>query len=422
MIEIYNLNEKYEKQDYFDYFKYENKLKIARDKLQSFSFDEILGVWDSFGKKIIRDENLMQLEGVLYLAKWLSKDNLKNFVLDNLNLNDLNSNIKKLKGKGFVLFKPRGLLVHWVAGNTPTLPIFAIAQASLGRNSSILRASKRNIELTLKMLEILKKIEGPVSKAILENIIVVYFEHQDYENHKILSKIADCKVIWGGSDTVNFLKTLPEKENCECIIFGPKYSLAVIDSESLLEKDFSENLHKLAQDIIVFDQMACSSPQTIFCEKGKVGLKEIGREISIALDKVSKKYPKISIREDIASKIINKRNEYLLNPDLDVISSKNNDWTILLGGDFKLEEAVQSRTIFLKEVHSLEKIEELINPKIQTIGMIVKDKKKKIKLAERYYYKGASRCVSPGDTNGYDWPWDGMFVLDRMVRWCYLGE
>ena len=54
--------------------------------------------------------------------------------------------------------------------------------------------------------------------------------------------------------------------------------------------------------------------------------------------------------------------------------------------------------------------------KIQSIGMSV-DEKERFDLADKITFFGGDRCPSLGKMSFFDSPWDGMFGMDRMVRW-----
>ena len=54
--------------------------------------------------------------------------------------------------------------------------------------------------------------------------------------------------------------------------------------------------------------------------------------------------------------------------------------------------------------------------KIQTVGITMK-KEKRLELIDKLTFQGGDRSPSLGDMSTYENPWDGMFVLDRLVRW-----
>lgn len=88
--------------------------------------------------------------------------------------------------------------------------------------------------------------------------------------------------------------------------------------------------------------------------------------------------------------------------------------------NIRLEEPVQSRTIFLKEVDSVMDCVDLITPRIQTIGTAIYNRNKLLEFTDAVTYKGVARCVLPGQMNFYDSPWDGIYFLNRLVRWVTL--
>ncbi len=128
------------------------------------------------------------------------------------------------------------------------------------------------------------------------------------------------------------------------------------------------------------------------------------------------------INQVTATKIINKRAEYGLSLDKNVICSKSNDWTLLIDNNIRLEEPIQSRTIWIKPVPSVNEILPLITKKIQTIGCAFGDKEKFVQFTDLATYMGVSRCVAPGQMNIFDSPWDGIFFLQRLVNYVTVSS
>jgi hypothetical protein len=365
--------------------------------------DLIVKLLSKFGKELTK--SLLHKEGILYLATWLRESNLTKYL--SLNLNNklaLDTFIRVEEGL-YIRAQPRGVVCHWIAGNIPTLAIFSLIQSILCKNVNILRVPKDCVSGVLEILKILQDIsvdykgKRMTGEEILKATSVVYFPSSDQDLNKKLSLEADCKVIWGGKEAVQSIVPLPQKGHCETVVFGPKYSFAVVDEESI-DDSLCNNL---AMDIITFDQNACSSPHVIFCEGN-------GTELT-------KKYKKT---EGNFANILNARGIYWLDPSKDIICSKTLDWTILVNKEVKLEEPIGSRTIFIKEVGDLLETTELITNKIQTIGIAIKNPEKKHDFCEKATFKGVSRCVDIGWMNNYDTPWDGIFFIHRLVRWTSM--
>ena len=72
--------------------------------------------------------------------------------------------------------------------------------------------------------------------------------------------------------------SLPIKEHGDTIVFGPKYSLGVFDLASIEADDFSVEISKAVQDLVLFNQIACSSHHIYFFEKSSRSLKWIMRK------------------------------------------------------------------------------------------------------------------------------------------------
>ena len=101
-------------------------------------------------------------------------------------------------------------------------------------------------------------------------------------------------------------------------------------------------------------------------------------------------------------------------------SGDNFRFSLLIDDDLSLPEAVQHRTLYIKVFRKFEDILALVSPKIQTVGLglFQADNKKlwQALLVER----GVARCVALGTMNHFEHPWDGMFPLDRLVRWSRI--
>ena len=50
------------------------------------------------------------------------------------------------------------------------------------------------------------------------------------------------------------------------------------------------------------------------------------------------------------------------------------------------------------------------------------NKKKRLELIDKLTLQGGDRSPSLGNMSTYESPWDGMFVLDRMIRWVSTYE
>ena len=384
--------------------------------LHSISINDILDFIEAFGNLIKENSTFTFASTSKHLSDFFKRDNLQRELDLSLRGNYLIlDKFVKLEKGGNKLYhtQPRGVAVHWIAGNVDELGIFSIIQALITKNVSLIKAPS-NYENLVDLVNLLKttKTEKLSGEDLVKTISIIYLERDDEKNQKLISEGADVRIIWGGLDAVSSIISIPKKPFCEDIVFGPKYSYVILDEEATSKSDLAL---KLAFDISMFDQNACSSPHTIFIEtKNKEILNSFGEKLSIAMDKVNKLIPKKSISESKAMEIHEIRSENEFSGT--VFSSKDTSWTVVISENDKLEKPCFSRVVFVKSISNATNLSTFNNKKIQTIG-IVMNREKRLKLIDTLSLHGGDRSPTIGDMSTYENPWDGMFVMDRLVRW-----
>ena len=98
-----------------------------------------------------------------------------------------------------------------------------------------------------------------------------------------------------------------------------------------------------------------------------------------------------------------------------MISSKNLDWTVIASNDEGFAKPTFSRVIHVRPFTESNMILK-DSRKIQSIGISIDDKER-FELIDKITFLGGDRCPSLGKMSFFDSPWDGMFGMDRMVRW-----
>nr|MDO8110717.1 acyl-CoA reductase [Candidatus Sigynarchaeota archaeon] len=381
----------------------------------------IIDLYQKFSENIIKDPTTSSIEGVAFLSSWLRKANFAQII--EKNLKDIGYLESFVGDKKRVKAQPRGIACHWIAGNVPTLGLFSLFQSMVVGNANLLRLPPKSHETLVRLLKVFAttKIDAGLSGAeLLKSVGILYYDKYDTKANEELSDIADVRIVWGGEEAVKAITGLPRRAHCEDIVFGPKYSFAVFDAGAIKSADFQRALRFLASDVFLFDQAACTSPHVVFFERGARPVSEIGQLLAEEFKKLAKRFPKTDVDQFIMTRIINARAEHALDPDSAVICPTENDWTILINKKLQLEEPIESRTVFVKEVASIMDVLPLITKKIQTIGCAVEDKAKLIGFADGATFRGVARCVNVGQMHLFDSPWDGMLLLSRLVNWVTL--
>ncbi|WP_333887021.1 acyl-CoA reductase [Clostridium sp.] len=417
----------YEKERSFNDFSHINQvLKSNLKLLGSIPVQAIVLILDEYSKRLSMDRKLLGIQGVSYLSFYFRRSNLEKLISMNLKDEKYLDEFVAIGNDKFIKAQARGISCHWIAGNIGTLALYSIFQSLMAKNSNLVKVPKKNMTVVLNILEHLNDIQVVYeektyySRDLIKNICLVYFDRENEFLNKSMSLMADARIVWGGEDAVNYITLLPKKTTCKDVVFGPKYSFAVFDRKALESDECFSYMDKLAMDIVLFQQKACSSPQVVFVEKGSVPLRDIVCMLEKSFKKIGKRYND-PLDENTCAKIINERGVYSLDPNKNICCSRGLGYTILINDEISLEEPIGGRCIFLKEIDSIFDIENLITRRIQTIGHAISDKGKLFKFADRVTSLGVNRVVSVGTMNIYDCPWDGNFMINELVMWCSLN-
>jgi len=401
-------------------------LDRRREELRALSMDDIIALLAHLGKQLIKDPELSRMGGATYISLWLRADNLER--LCELNYGDrhrVDRFIGVLPGTE-MRCQPRGTSCHWLPNNVPVMSFFSLMLAVLSKNSSILKVSDINRPVLTAVLEKLKSIDIEVQgrrvmgATLVRSVCMLSFDSSSAADNTMLSLAADVKVAWGSGEAVRAVAALPQKETCDTIIFGPKYSMAVFDQAFLAGDSSEEALKKLAQDAVLFDQTACSSPQVIILERGAVSARRLAEELATGFEALPVKLRHTQMAERQCLEVISARGTYLLSEDRDVIMPRDLGWTILLDQEEGLPEPVQGRCVFVREVSDLNDVIAHITRKVQTIALCIHDRDRARAFADRASAAGVDRFVMPGEMHDFTLPRDGLMPLNRMVRWITI--
>lgn len=403
------------------------ELNRNREAIYSYPSEAIVEIINEYSKILSSNRTFLNYEGVPFFVLWLKKSNIQKLLRLDLKKQEYLDDFIEIEDNKFMKAQPRGIVCHFMAGNVPTLPLYYLVQALLCKNVNLCRVPSETINTVVELLKPLIDIKVNFKGGeyygitLLKSISLINFSSNNLELNIEMSQAADVRVICGGEEAVNTLSVIPKKTTCKDIIFGPKYSFAVFEKSAIESSNLSKIFDDFAKDIISFDQKACSSPQVLFIEKCNLTLKEAALKLSESLERVLKRHSEIEINQGASAAIINKRGEYLLSIEKDIIFSKGLQYTILIDKEIRLEEPLHHRTIFLKEVEDIFKVCKLITPRVQTIGIASEDYNKIMKFANKISLKGVDRLVRVGLMNQYDSPWDGMLLMNEIVKWTILN-
>ena len=171
----------------------------------------------------------------------------------------------------------RGLCFHIAPANIPVNFAFTWVFSLLAGNANVVRLPSKDFPQVDALLTIIKATLDKYLELKERNAFVKY-PRTDNETTAKYCAMADCRMIWGGDRTIAAIKALPTKPRCVDITFADRYSVALINAEAVLAAD-DVQIARLAQDFYndtyLMDQNACSSPQVILWEVGKLESGEV---------------------------------------------------------------------------------------------------------------------------------------------------
>lgn len=406
----------------------------ARSKLDSYSVDELIGYLSEVSKLWLEAPSLSRFkqQGLSFLQQWLNSSNLRVMADQALSGNrgtldgfcvDPEQPFRSLASV------PRGLVVHWLAGNVPLLGMLGVAQAIITKNANLLKAPGTNSGVMPLLLNHMSQTDVKLStgkvvrgRDVCASIAVVYFRREDLVSAQALSQSADVRIAWGGRDAVEAVMSLPRRHTTEDVIFGPKLSYMAIGAESLsVEKNIKKLVKRVATDCSVFDQYACASPHTIFVEEGgDIGAREFAELLAHEMERASLRIPKEPADAGTAGNIASARMLYEFTADL--WTSEGTTWTVLFDekGFEGLVSPTYSRVVTVRAIDDVMRAAEFADADIQTIGLSL-EMKRRMEFAERAANLGASRFPEIGRMTHFDSPWDGLLLMERLVRKVSMG-
>jgi len=426
MITCHLLNGEFVDREFDDFTAIADIINRNRRALQEMPLGAITELLTKLGRRLIQNPDINSLQGISYISIWLRRKNLEQICKTNYGDCGYLDAFIPLDNRLAMAAQPRGIVCQWIAANVPTLAFFSLAQAILSKNGSIAKVPEESKEFITILLKELSDTVASYSgvtyhgEDIVKAISLVSFEGRNTEISRMFSLTADCKVVYGGSEAIRSILALPQKEHCETVVFGPKYSFSVFDREYIKSERFEKALENSVKDIAIFNQMACSSPQVLFFEKSTYSLEEIGVKMKGYFEQLPPALRHQNTDPAILANTINMRSRYLLSDHQNIITPEDLSWTILMDAIPRLEDPIHGKCIFIKEIESVNETLDLITRRIQAVTLCIHDEDERRTFAREATYRGVDRIVIPGATHDYDQPWDGILPMNRLVRWVIL--
>lgn len=160
---------------------------------------------------------------------------------------------------------PLGILFHVSAGNVFLGAIDSLLMGFLTKNVSLVKLSSRNLSFPMLFAESIRDIdhEGILS----DKFALIHFPSGIQAVESLIKRESNGIIAWGGEEMIHsYKKGLPL--GVKFIEYGPKISFQTITRDALERHGLAQAGAWVAQDIAMWDQAACASPQNLFIERG----------------------------------------------------------------------------------------------------------------------------------------------------------
>lgn len=317
----------------------------------------------------------------------------------------------------------RGISFHIAPSNVPVNYAYSLVAGLVTGNACIVRVPSKDFpQVNIINAAIRTVLEMPGMEECAKRIILVRYERNSKIND-LFSKLADVRIIWGGDRTIEEIRKSPLMPRSTEITFADRYSIAVIDSNKVINQN-EEELRKLAEafynDTFLTDQNACTSPRLVAWtgsnqEKAQAvfwralhnivaGKYELAPVVSV--NKLTSAYMLAALEAE--------GQEY--HP---VINNLGDNYIYRIGvsnPDGRLMEYKDNSGYFFE--YNCSDIRELLdvcnNTHCQTIGYY--GDKEAIMPLVTAGIKGIDRVVPIGSTMDFDFIWDGYNLCERLTR------
>ena len=351
-------------------------------------------------------------DGLAFLSAFLRRENLAKLVERELKWPDALERFVHIGGRKSLRILPRGLACHWVAGNVPLLGVLSWSLSALLGNNNLVRASTRQDDYLTPLLNLLRDASD-AGAGMAASTIVLSFDRDDRAAHEEMSGAADVRIAWGGDEAVNAIRDLPKSWECEDIIFGPRNSIAVVDPRVMTKR----MIQRLALDAVLFDQLACSSPQRLFV-RGDPAESEFDlflEEFIAQFEKQAIAHPRHPLDFGETYQITLDRSRTLMR-GWTVWRDPETQWTISLVDSPQYDVVCANRYIEVVAFRDFENIYQHVPDNVQTVTQAL-DSADLDHFSEDVARQGVCRLPRPGEANHFENPWDGIAMVARLTRW-----
>ncbi len=331
--------------------------------------------------------------------------------------------LKDQPGKREYFWSPLGVCLHVISGNVFLAGLGSFIEGVLTSNMSLLKMSSQETFFLPLFLKSLKEVD---EEGVLSASVAAFnYSSSQKEVLDTLKNQVDGLVVWGGDEAISAYRN-GTPARTRMIEFGPKLSLAYISKNTL--KTPVELAQKIADDLSIWDQQACTAPQMIYCESPELA-KNLIDALTVELDHLQKTRPLGEVDSQSAVEIQKLRSiaELEMAMGIGYYKAPLNDLHYTLWGTQKTE--IESsplyrtlRIVMSADLETFKKEASQFRGHLQTLGLECHPEEYE-SYRSQFLGTGIVRIMPLGQMAGgaIDDPHDGQYDLRQLMNlsFCY---
>lgn len=373
--------------------------------------------FDALSRRIFTERSISHLPEIAALAFWLRKTNL----------NILREENRHLFNRSDCRTSPIGKVFHVCPANVDTMFIYSLAVSVLMGNKNLLRVSSRMEAPHVSMLfDMINELIASEQFAVFRQYINIITYGHNAEVSEQISSSVNARVIWGGDKTIGIFKDIKTAPRTKDIVFADRVSMFCLDVNAYMLLDevaLQKFMRKFFNDAYTFDQMGCSSPQTVYF----LGTSVAAEQCVVKFQQDASRFLRENYQADIASIASLKLNRMVDDAMEGVITTQVGDnYLRFLHLNDDIDEAALHGCgggyFYYKQIDSVSQLHRLRKPKVQTICFFGLEDAALESLYELSNGEGIDRIVPLGNALIFNYIWDGYNLFDELSKKVFLGR
>ncbi|MGC9196211.1 MAG: acyl-CoA reductase [Syntrophobacteraceae bacterium] len=314
---------------------------------------------------------------------------------------------------------PLGTVCHVAAGNIFLGSVGSLIQGIITKNINILKVSSQDLVFPGLFVDAL--LEADIDRVVSPHLCVTYWDRNNHAVKDLVKQVSDLILLFGGEDSVlEYKNGLCAK--AQTLAFGPKISFGLV-ARGQSEDRLKQAAAGFSEDIVLWEQRACTSCQNIFLEEDPSNDRFV--ELLLEnLEAVADRFPPPALDIDRAVEI-RKERELLkwreFKGEARSYEGHRAHHTVIVQRSDDLTDSLLHRTVLVNIVKDYTDVlrANLRHMKyyLSTVGVLADDRLQRI--CEDFIRSGVTRIVQPGDMSSGRAPrnpHDGKLIIESLVK------